>query len=134
MAHQLRLPLDLPPPPIGQHPESAAPGGPARIIRAAWLDLPPPTEAELTRAAEARDTALAEWQRASAEFDALEPPLPVRWDNWREAKAREKRKRAATADAAAALEAARANFRLLICRQSNGRSEPQALKKSTGHA
>ena len=114
-----KLPLDPPATPIDDYPENTAASGPARIIRPARLGMPSPTKAELSRAAEARDAALAEWQRATAEFDAMDPPLPVRWDNWREANTREKRKREATADAAAALDAARTNFRTLLCRRTN---------------
>ena len=35
---------------------------------------------------------LRRYQAALREFDQLEAPLPVRWDNWREANAQEKRK------------------------------------------
>jgi len=55
---------------------------------------PPPDTQEMARRQARRDRALQRYQAALAEFDALEPPLPCRWDNWPEADARSKRQKA----------------------------------------
>lgn len=82
----------------------------ARVILPDWYGDPVPDDAEMEARAAARDEALAAYQKASRDFDAAEPPLPYRWDNWREAEAREKRKKAAIKPAVDRLDAAREAF------------------------
>ena len=72
---------------------------------------------ELARARAATAQALEAWQEAGRRFDLADPELPVRWDNWREAKAREKRRKAFLKDAARRLDEARQRARDIICRQ-----------------
>lgn len=115
----------------GQSPENTVPNDPARIVRPAWRALPRPTPAELETGARERDAALKAWQRAGARFDRLEPPLPVRWDNWREAQARDARKRAFRAREAAALESAREHYRDLLCRCTNTGASAQRSTATT---
>ena len=79
----------------------------------------------MKKAATARDEALQEWQRACAAFDAQEPELPMRWNNWRETNAREARKRAATAADARALDTARKRYRALLCEKTQTRGEEE---------
>ncbi len=59
------------------------------------------------------------WERryraAFAAFDQMEPPLPVRWDNWRQANEREKRKNVFLSPVKRNLGRARARTRDIIC-------------------
>ena len=59
------------------------------------------------------------WERryraAFAAFDAQDPPLPVKWENWREVTAREKRKQDFIRDSLIALQRARSRTRDIIC-------------------
>lgn len=55
------------------------------------------------------------YQAAYAAFDQLDPALPVRWDNWREANAREQRKRDFLRPWMRNLNRARARTRDIIC-------------------
>lgn len=89
-----------------------------KVQRPAWYGDPPPDDAEMERRARERDEALTEYQRQFAEFDRTDPPLPVRWDNWREAKARDQRCRAALRDVCQRLDHARKQYRRGICQRA----------------
>lgn len=79
---------------------------------------------EMQRRAAARDAALAAWQARLREFDRLDPPLPVRWSNYREARARGRRKATFLAQAKAALDAARAHYRDGLCARPDAGADP----------
>lgn len=79
---------------------------------------------EMQRRAATRDAALAAWQARLREFDRIDPPLPVRWGNYREARARTKRQTAFLARARAALDAARAHYRDGLCARPDAAPSP----------
>lgn len=59
------------------------------------------------------------YQAADAEFDRQHPPLPLRWENWREATEREKRKKEFLAPSMRNLDRARARTRDIICLEAS---------------
>jgi len=79
---------------------------------------PPPDTHEMTRRQERHERALQRYQAALAEFDAREPPLPCRWDNWPDANARSKRRKAFLKPRLAELNAARSHYRDAICHRA----------------
>jgi hypothetical protein len=83
------------------------------------------TQADLDRAAQQRDRALAAYQKALAAFDRDNPAPPCTWSTWREAKERDRRRTAALAPHVKRLDRARSRYRDLVCRRIVQREDLQ---------
>ena len=75
----------------------------------------PPTDGELDEMQSTIAERLAAYQDRLALFSEVDPPLPVRWDNWREAGDRAKRRARFVRAALKELGAARDRFRRALC-------------------
>ena len=62
------------------------PGSKSRVLLPDWYADPEPTQQEIEEQAQRRDGALARWQEAKRRYLEENPPPPLQWDTWPEAK------------------------------------------------